>query len=57
MEDIKTATGMFGAIEAFVTFIFVLGTALATTSVSTLDFFMAFLIMASGLLMAITCLE
>ena len=54
MEDIKTITAMFGAVEAFITFIMVLGCTVGAESVSNIEWFMALLIMASGCLMFIT---
>lgn len=58
MEKIKEFAGIFGAIEAFITFIFALGIAcMADYQVPALAMFTAILIMASGVLLFITCWE
>lgn len=53
--DLKMATAVLGAVEAFVTFIILLGHTIASNSLPMLEVFMAILIMLSGLLMFITC--
>jgi hypothetical protein len=54
MESIKEFTAIFGLVEAFIAFIFVVGAAITMSLVPTLDILMAFLIIMSGGLMFIT---